>query len=74
MTHPDGAADPGLTDALLREAGWVRALARRLARDQAAADDAAQGALALALQKRPDPGRGLRPWLARVVARLARRD
>ncbi|MEM9380375.1 MAG: sigma-70 family RNA polymerase sigma factor [Planctomycetota bacterium] len=69
-----GPTDPRLTDALLREAGWVRALAGRLARDQAAADDAAQGALVLALQKRPDPRRGLRPWLARVVARLARRD
>ena len=58
--------------ALLAEAGWVRKLARRLAYDQAEADDLAQGALALALQKRPAVDDGLRPWLGRVVRRLAK--
>ena len=65
---------PDEVEALLREAGWVRALARRLARDQAAAEDVAQGALTLALVRRPGLRGSLRPWLARVALRLARRE
>ncbi|MEM9799131.1 MAG: sigma-70 family RNA polymerase sigma factor [Planctomycetota bacterium] len=61
-------------DALLAEAGWVQALARRLARDQAEAEDIAQRALALALERRPSAREGLRPWLARVVRRLAKHN
>lgn len=61
-------------DALLAEAGWVMALAQRLARDQAAAEDIAQSTLALALERRPALGQGLRPWLGKVVGRLARRS
>lgn len=64
--------EPDEFDALLREAGWVRTLARRLARDQAAADDVAQGTLAWALERRPGTRGLLRPWLARVVVRLVR--
>lgn len=63
-----------LVESLLSEAGWVLRLAKRLARDQAAAEDIAQGTLALALEKRPRADAGLRPWLARVAARLARRS
>ena len=63
--------DPGV---LLAEAGWVRNLARRLARDQAAADDVAQDTLKLALERFPHSQRPPRPWLARVAARLARRQ
>jgi RNA polymerase sigma factor (sigma-70 family) len=59
-------------DALLAEAGWVLKLAKRLARDQAAAEDIAQGTLALALERRPPADGGLRPWLASVANRLAR--
>lgn len=64
---------------LLVEAGWVRALARKLARDQASADDLAQSALAAALLSGPQrsdaaAALGLRPWLARVLARLAARQ
>ncbi len=66
--------EPDEFDALLREAGWVRTLARRLARDQAAADDVAQGTLALALERRPGTRGSMRPWLARVVVRLTRRQ
>ncbi|MFT7671099.1 MAG: RNA polymerase sigma factor (sigma-70 family) [Planctomycetota bacterium] len=63
--------DPHL-DALLAEAGWVLTLAKRLARDQAAAEDIAQSTLALALERRPSVDGGLRPWLAKVAHRLAR--
>lgn len=60
-------------DALLAEAGWVLALAKRLASDQASAEDIAQSTLALAIEKRPSPAGGLRPWLGKVATRLARR-
>jgi RNA polymerase sigma factor (sigma-70 family) len=69
-TNNNSQPNPHL-DALLAEAGWVLKLAKRLARDQAAAEDIAQSTLALALEKRPDTDGGLRPWLARVVGRLA---
>ena len=65
---------PDEVHALLREAGWIRTLARRLARDQASADDVAQGTLALALERRPAVRGSLRPWLTRVAHRLARRQ
>ncbi|MEM7308659.1 MAG: sigma-70 family RNA polymerase sigma factor [Planctomycetota bacterium] len=68
---PRRASDQALDD-LLAEMGWLRALARRLARDGAAADDLAQGALVAALEHPPRPGRPLRPWLAAVVRNLAR--
>lgn len=56
---------------LLAEAGWVRRLAGKLARMEADADDVAQGALTLALQKRPNAAGGLRPWLAAVLQRVS---
>jgi DNA-directed RNA polymerase specialized sigma24 family protein len=59
-------------DALLEHAGWVRALAARLARDQAEADDAAQDALAAALARPPRAGRPVRPWLGRVLGNALR--
>ncbi len=68
---PESSADPML-EALLSEAGWVLGLAKRLARDQAAAEDLAQSAMALAIERRPGLGEGLRPWLAVVLGRLAR--
>ncbi|MCP3920246.1 MAG: sigma-70 family RNA polymerase sigma factor [bacterium] len=71
---PDSAHGPAELEALLREAGWVRRLARRLAHDQAAADDVAQGTMALALERRPRSRGSLRPWLARVAVRLAQRQ
>ena len=76
MSNPQNSSEPQpdpQMGALLAEAGWVLALAKRLARDQAAAEDIAQGALVLALERRPAIGGGLRPWLAKVVGRLARR-
>lgn len=56
---------------LLRHAHWLRALALRLARDEASADDLVQDTWAFALRRRP--GRdGLGTWLARAMERLAR--
>lgn len=57
---------------LLGQTQWVRALARIVARDAAAADDLAQEALAAALAGSPPRGEALRPWLAGTVRNLAR--
>lgn len=57
---------------LLGQTQWVRALARIVARDAAAADDLAQEALAAALAGSPPLGAALRPWLAGTVRNLAR--
>ncbi len=56
-TSPAPEPDPHI-DARLAGAGWVLALAGRLARDQAAAEDIAQSTLALALERRPALGQG----------------
>jgi RNA polymerase sigma-70 factor (ECF subfamily) len=61
-------SDP--TQALLGELTWLRALARRLARDPGAADDLVQDACAIALQQR-EPPRSWRAWLASVLPHLA---
>lgn len=52
---------------LMAQAGWVRALALRLAGNPSEAEDLAQDALTVALEHRPRTDRGLRPWLARVL-------
>jgi RNA polymerase sigma factor (sigma-70 family) len=76
--HPDRPVhhptDPRDVEHLLQEAGWVRTLAARLAHDHAAAEDAAQATLTLALERNPAPAKSLRPWLARVLGRLTRRE
>lgn len=61
-------------DSLLAEAGWVLAFAKRLARDQAAAEDIAQSTLTLALELRPSAEGGVRAWLAKIASTLARRS
>lgn len=58
-------------ETLLAHAGWVRALARRLLRDQAAAEDLAQQALAVALESGPRQADSWRAWLGTVVRRGA---
>ncbi len=68
------APTPEPIDELLAQAGWVRRLARSLVQDSASADDLAQGALAAALANPPEKGRPVRPWLARVVTNLARKE
>lgn len=44
-------------------------MALRLVRDAARADDLVQETLLAALEKRPDPGRSLRPWLKSVLTK-----
>ncbi|QDU65239.1 sigma-70 family RNA polymerase sigma factor [Engelhardtia mirabilis] len=63
---------PVAIDELLAEVGWLRALARRLARDSAAADDLTQGTLVAALEHPPSRGEPLRPWLSTVLRNLLR--
>ncbi len=57
---------------LLAHAGWVRALARRLVSDPAAADDLVQETWLAALRHPPRDDRNLRAWLARLVRNSAR--
>ena len=64
-------------EALLENAGWMRALARRLLRDEGAAEDAVQDTFLAALERPPRSRRGLRAWLAAVLRHIAlnrRRD
>lgn len=56
---------------LLREGAWVRALARRLVADGAAADDVVQDTWVAAMRSAPAERENLRPWLARVVRNFA---
>ena len=75
---------PDEPESLAAHAGFLRSLARGLLFDRSAADDVAQKALLIALQKpvvrntwRKDPRDGtpafsLRGWLAGVVRNLAR--
>jgi RNA polymerase sigma-70 factor (ECF subfamily) len=58
------------TERLLEHAGWLRALARRLVKDDATADDLVQETWTAALTHPPDHAG--RPWLSRVVRNLAR--
>lgn len=62
------------TEALLRESGWVRALAHRLAEDHQRADDLAQETLVAALQRPRAEGVPLRRWLAAVMRNLWRQE
>ncbi|HVQ23612.1 MAG TPA: sigma-70 family RNA polymerase sigma factor, partial [Planctomycetota bacterium] len=62
-----------LREELPLQAEWVRRLARRFVRDEAAAEDLAQEAALASLRAR-NPLRGaLRPWLGRVASNLAQR-
>src|SRR6185503_19321071 len=64
--------EPHDCEALLAQAGWVRALARHLARDGHAADDLAQEALTAAFAQPPPADWPLKAWLGAVVRNLAR--
>jgi RNA polymerase sigma-70 factor (ECF subfamily) len=59
-------------EALLAQRGWVRALARTLVADPAAADDLEQQAWVEALEHPPAHAGGLRGWFATVLRRRAR--
>ena len=60
---------PDPTHDLLAELGWLRTLARRLARDPEVASDLVQDACILALQQ-PVPPRSWRAWLLTIVPNL----
>ncbi len=53
---------------------WVRALARRLADDDASAEDLAQDALVVALSSGPRESLKFRPWMAAVMRNLVRQE
>src|SRR5687768_12254991 len=65
---PVGRGDVTVED-LLVHGSWVRALARSLASDVHAADDAEQQAWVAALTRPPPRAENLRAWFARVVRR-----
>jgi len=69
MTEHDRPLPP--LDNLLQHRAWVSAVARRLLRDEQAAEDLAQEAWLRALRSPPDPARDPKPWLRRVLKNLA---
>ena len=69
MTAHDRPIPP--LESLLQHRSWVEAVARRLLRDEAAAEDLAQEAWIRALRSPPDPARDPKPWLRRVLKNLA---
>ena len=71
--EPSQAMSPDL-EALLKSSGWVRSLARSLVADSHSADDLAQDAWVIALQKGVDPqdARGIRRWFAAILRNTAR--
>jgi DNA-directed RNA polymerase specialized sigma24 family protein len=71
MSERANPVDPLLASELLAHHGFVRALARRLVSDAAAADDVAQDSMARLLEVgRPS---SIRPFLRTVVTNVARR-
>ena len=64
METPSASWNPA---ELTAHAEWVRGLALHLVRDSARADDLVQETFLAALERRPDQGRSLRPWLRRVL-------
>lgn len=58
-------------DVLLAHAGWVRALARTLVRDEHIAEDVVQQTWIAALRRGDAGRRSLRPWLAAITRHLA---
>ena len=51
------------TEELLAHAGWLRALARQLARDPDDAEDLVQETYVASLDRSPDERDKVRPWL-----------
>ena len=64
--------DPPPLEQLLAHRAWVKALARRLSRDEADADDLEQDAWLSAVRTPPRAGDGLRAWLAAVLRNRSR--
>ncbi len=65
------AMPPPDLDRLLADTAFVRRIARSLVRDPDAAEDLAQDALVVALERPPHAGTSLRGWIATVVRSLA---
>jgi RNA polymerase sigma factor (sigma-70 family) len=64
-------SDGPTAEQLLADADWLKRLAVRLAGDADDADDLVQESWIAAWRRQPDPGRPLRPWLAKVARDLA---
>jgi len=64
--------DPSTARVWLEESAWVQRLARRLVRESAQAEDLAQEALTVALERPPAASVPFRSWLGGVVRNLAR--
>ena len=69
MSHYHGSIRP---KDLLTHSDWAFALARRLVRDDATADDVVQDTFAAALKSPPREEGPLRPWLSRVLGNVVR--
>ena len=72
MVETNAMSPPQSIDELLAQAPWIRGLALRLARDEAAADDLVQDAWVLALRRPPRHVSQARGWFTRVLTNLAR--
>src|SRR5688500_7121289 len=68
MTDSDANALP---ESLLRQAEFLRALARGLLADEPSSDDLVQSTWVAALERDGEPLRTPRGWLARVASNLA---
>ena len=71
IKRADMSSAPPLSE-LLAHGDWVRALARTLVRDPNGADDLAQDAFVIALERPPQHAGNLRGWWARVLHNLHR--
>ena len=69
MEQPDSIQDP-TSRLVAQHVGWTRALAGRLVRDAGLADDLAQEALRITLERPPRHGTPLRRWIGRVLRNL----
>ncbi|MCP3917730.1 MAG: sigma-70 family RNA polymerase sigma factor [bacterium] len=63
--------EPSTLDALLEQRDFLRALARRLVRDESRADDVVQDAWVAAMERPPGALGSPRAWIARVTRNLA---
>ena len=72
MTDGTASAPGPAGDDLTRHFAWVRRLAASLVRDPGLADDVAQDALVLALERPPRESARIRAWLGTVVRNLVR--
>ena len=72
MIEPAPLSAPSTADLLAEHVGWIRELARHLCADADQAEDVAQDACVVALERPPRDATLLRPWLASVVRNALR--